>query len=110
MALDIAGRVLQRTVADGDPVVLEQIARAIDLLGSPAALRISISPLDRELVENALPGILEQARLTDGVDLVESDEVERGGCIVSSGGGSVDARIETQLDRIADALVPGRKR
>ena len=62
---------------------------------------------DREVLDRALPGVLEQARVTGGVEVIESDEVTPGGCIVSAGEGAVDARVQTQLDRIAEALVPG---
>ncbi|MCH2145828.1 MAG: hypothetical protein MK082_11885 [Phycisphaerales bacterium] len=107
LALEIARRVTRRTVAFDESICAEQIAEAIELLGRPASLRISVSPRDHELIERALPGLLEEARVTEGVELLATDEVQRGGCIVSTGEGTVDARMETQLTRIAEALVPG---
>ena len=61
----------------------------------------------RDVLERALPGLLEKAHLTEGIELVEVDEISRGGCMVSTVEGSVDARIETQLERITEALLPG---
>ncbi len=107
LAIEIARRVVRRTVEVDESICAEQVAEAIELLGRPTSLRISVSPHDRELIERALPGLLEQARVTEGVELLESDEVQRGGCVVSTGEGTVDARIDTQLARVAESLVPG---
>jgi len=41
-------------------------------------------------------------------DLREDVAVGRGGCVVRSARGSIDATIETQLERIAATLLPAR--
>lgn len=107
LAIELARRVVRRSIELDETVCVEQVAEAIELLGCPSSLRLTISPQDRPVLEAALPGLLERARLTDGVDLVESEDLERGDCVISTPEGSVDSRIETQLVRIADALLPG---
>lgn len=107
LAIELARRVVRRSIELDETVCVDQVAEAIELLGRPSSLRITISPLDRVVLERALPGVLERARLTEGIDLVESDELERGDCVVSTAEGSVDSRIETQLARITDTLLPG---
>jgi len=106
-ALEIARRVVQRTIEVDETVCIDQVSEALALLGRPGTLHISISPEDRDVLERALPDLLEKAHLTEGVELVETDEVPRGGCLVSTVEGTVDARIETQLVRITEALLPG---
>jgi flagellar biosynthesis/type III secretory pathway protein FliH len=39
---------------------------------------------------------------------VDDATVDAGGCRVDTDGGALDARLMTQLDRIADELVPWR--
>ena len=41
------------------------------------------------------------------VSIVAKDEVGRGGCVIRSSEGAVDARIETQFRRMRDGLVGG---
>jgi flagellar biosynthesis/type III secretory pathway protein FliH len=110
LAIEIARRVIHRTVEVDETICLDQVSEAIELLGRPAEMRISVCSADLEILEHALPGLLEKARMTDGIELIESNDVQRGGCLVSTGEGSVDAGIETQLARIAEALVPGGER
>jgi flagellar assembly protein FliH len=109
-ALEIARRVVQRTIEVDETVCIDQVAEALSLLGRPRTIHISISPDDRDVLERALPDLLEKAHLTEGVELVENDEIPRGGCLVSTVDGTVDARIETQLVRITQALLPGAER
>lgn len=107
LALRIVRRVIDRTVEVDETVCIQQVAEAIELLGRPGSLRLQIAAADRPIIEQALPGLLEKARVTEGVEIVESDEVARGGCIVSTADGEVDSRLETQLERITEALMPG---
>lgn len=106
-ALEIARRVVQRTIEVDETICIDQVGEALALLGRPGSLRLSISPDDREVLERALPGLLEKAHMTEGIELVESDEVSRGGCMVTTVEGTVDARIETQIARITETLLPG---
>ena len=110
LAIEIARRVTRRSIELDETICVDQISEAIELLGCPSSVRITISPEDRMVFETALPGVLERARLTEGVDVVESEDFERGDCVISTPEGSVDSRIETQLLRITDALLPGEAR
>ena len=40
---------------------------------------------------------------------VADDSIELGGCVVESDGGGLDARLETQLERMRDALLAARR-
>lgn len=71
-------------LADGtDPVVVRLNPGDIDALGEPA----SLAP-GRDLTVVADPG------------------VERGDCMLQVGGGRVDARLRTALDRVREVLAP----
>ena len=105
-AVDIAARVVHRVVESDESVCIDQVREALQIIGRPSQVRLSINPLDRAVISDALPGILEQAALTTDLELHEDDQVTRGGCIVSTPQGAVDATVETQVARIAEALVP----
>lgn len=106
-AVALASRLVHRTIEHDEQVCVEQVAGALELIGQQARLTITISPLDRAVLEHALPGVLEAARCAADVELLEDPALTRGGCIISTPEGSVDATLETQLRRIAETLVPG---
>ena len=105
-AVDIAARVVHRVVECDETVCIAQVREALQIIGRPSQVRLSINPLDRAVISDALPGILEKAALTTDLELFDDEQVTRGGCVVSTPQGAVDATVETQVARIAEALVP----
>ena len=105
-AVDIAARVVHRVVEYDESICIAQVREALQIIGRPSQVRLSINPLDRAVISDALPGILEKAALTTDLELFDDEQVTRGGCIVSTPQGAVDATVETQVARIAEALVP----
>ena len=51
------------------------------------------------------PELLSKLRSIEEVELTEDEEISPGGCVLRFGSGQIDARIETQLDRIAEELL-----
>lgn len=105
-AVDIAARVVHRVVECDESVCVDQVREALQIIGRPSQIRVSINPLDRTVLSDALPGVLEKAGLTTDLELHDDEQVTRGGCVISTPHGGVDATVETQIARIAEALVP----
>ncbi len=116
LAIRIAERVIKRSV-DMDPgVVADQVAAALGVIVRPTEVVISIHPDDRPIVERSLPGLLAAMSAIRHAEIMEDKSIARGGCVIRTrgngsasdpGGGEVDARLATQLDRIVAALLPG---
>ncbi|MEK6701264.1 MAG: FliH/SctL family protein [Planctomycetota bacterium] len=107
LALAIAQRVVKRKIAADPGVVVDQVQAVLEKLSRPTRLTVVINPADQESVRQALPALA--SRLIGGVhaELATDDAIARGSCVARSAGGEIDASIDTQLDRIAQALVPG---
>jgi flagellar assembly protein FliH len=106
-ALAAAQKIVFRIVQTDRTVVQDQLAEALSLLSQPSAVVVAVNPDDRALVEEVLPELVAQLRGCEHVALRDEPGISPGGCIVTTAGGEIDARIETQLDRIAEALAPG---
>lgn len=107
LALAIAQRIVLRIPQVDPTVVAEQLRESIELAGRPSRMVIEVAPDDRQLVEEVLPAIV--GRLGDGdadARLEENPEMARGGVVVRTDAGRVDASLERQLDRITEALLP----
>ncbi len=101
----LAQKIIARTVQTDGTVIEDQLAEALSMVSQPTSVLITIHPDDRETVNNILPELLEKAHNCEHADLAEDAAMQRGGCIVTTKGGCVDATIETQLDRIAQVLL-----
>ena len=109
VALAVAERILRRAVAAEPERVIDQVGAALGLLSSRTAVRVAVNPGDRTTLETAMPGILAAASACSHAELVDDETVGRGGCIVTTAEGRIDATLRTQLDRIVETLLPGAR-
>lgn len=106
-SVELAGRIVRRTIQHDPSVCQDQVAETLKLLGQPTRMQLSINPADRELIDQALPGLLAAAGGTPDLDVIENPSIGRGGCVLSTPQGTIDSTIEVQLDRIMQSLLPG---
>jgi|JI10StandDraft_1071094.scaffolds.fasta_scaffold222632_2 flagellar assembly protein FliH len=106
LSLGIASRVVQRMIRADPDIALGQLEMALELLGKATAVTVSCSVEDRDLLQANLPVVLERLGATLDVTFVADESISRGGVVVRVAEGGVDATIETQMDRIAEALLP----
>jgi len=108
-AIAVAEKVVRR-VAQGDPsIIADQLGEALAMISRPTSLEVLINPDDRPVVEQVLPELLARIARCERATLRDEPSIARGGCVVTTAGGRVDATIETQLARIAEALAPDRR-
>jgi flagellar biosynthesis/type III secretory pathway protein FliH len=107
-AYELARKVVLKLPEFDQEIVQRQIAEAVSLLMRPSALEVLIHPDDRPFVEELLPDIVKSIHHGVHATLATDESMARGGCIVRSGAGRIDATLETQLDRLADALLAAR--
>ncbi|HWB19052.1 MAG TPA: FliH/SctL family protein [Phycisphaerales bacterium] len=106
-AVEVARKVVRRKVESDSMIVQDQVAGALSALNRPTALTIRVNPDERKVIEEVMPKLKAGLETCEHIRLVDDERVGKGGCIVQTTGGAVDARIETQMDRIAEAIVTG---
>ncbi len=106
LALAMTQKIVRRVPKLDSTVVVDQVACAIDHVTRPCQIAVCVHPEDRALIESALPSLTERLGGTEHVKLEEDSGIERGGCVLRHGQGRIDATLQTQLDRITEALLP----
>lgn len=102
-ALSLARKIIQ-VEAEANPAVLQaQLARALDLLVTATNLEIRLNPADMEKAQAALPALFARRGESPAVVLKLDPSVGRGGCVVASGDGQVDGRLEEQWKQLLAA-------
>lgn len=109
LAIALAERVTHRQIEAQPELVADQMAEALTLVSRRSEATVRVHPEDRALIETILPDIISRIDTCSHVKLEDDAAIERGGCVVSTDGGQIDATISTQLDRIAETLLPGRR-
>jgi len=102
LALRIAEKVLTGELEARPELVLEVVRGALRRLTEPLPATLLVNPDDAELVR----GSLAEFSVEHGGELSvrEDRRVERGGCIVRTAAGEIDAQIEAQLERAAKVV------
>jgi flagellar assembly protein FliH len=102
LALQIAEKVLGGELVARPEVVLDVVRGALRRLTEPLPATLLVNPVDAELVRDSI----EELRGEHGGELTvrEDRRVERGGCLVRTAAGEVDAQIRAQLERAAKVV------
>ena len=104
LATAIAARVLQREAAIDRGLVLRTVERALEHLANHEHVTVRLNPADLEAVKTRRVELLENMDGVAKLTVVADESVTPGGCVASSNLMEVDARIESQLDAILNAL------
>lgn len=92
LALAVARRLVGEELDAHPERVRATVKDAIDRVRRAGRVRVRVSPADAADAEGL------------GAEVVEDASIERGGCVVESDLGEVDARIEVRLEALALAL------
>ncbi len=106
LTLAMAEKIVKRVPAVAPDVVVEQVAEAIDHVARPCDLTVRLHPEDRPLVAEAMPKLAARLDQAQHVELVDDETLTRGGCTIRYGKGRIDATLETQLQRLVEAILP----
>jgi flagellar assembly protein FliH len=107
LAVAIAEKIVKGEVASGRKVAAANVRRAVEIAVNRGTLEIRLNPRDHSLVEKYLPELTSEFSDIDSVELRDDPSVERGGCVVHTRKGKIDADLGTQLGEIERALLGG---
>ena len=103
LALEVA-----RRLVDGIPITAEMVEASISTamreVEESSRYAIFVNPQDLELLQKSTSSIL-AAGDSRQITVTASNEVSRGGCIVETPFGRVDARRETKFDLLKVAIL-----
>jgi flagellar assembly protein FliH len=104
LALEIAGKAIAGAL-DADPArVVDVIRGALRGLVERERVTILVHPDDLEIVRESAETLVRQLGGIEHCEVQEERRVQRGGAIVRSATGEIDARIATKLDRARELL------
>jgi flagellar assembly protein FliH len=104
LAMSIAAKIIGREVNDAR-TVQHMIAQTLTQVPMKRGLKIRLNPADaammQEMREKHAPSVV---IVPDDAEFVADAAISKGGCVIDSMLGRVDARIETQLELLDRAL------
>lgn len=102
--IEIARQVVKTEVTQNPQVVTEVLHNALRRVTDKDHVRIRVSLADAAEVRGMREDLL---NLMDGVknlEIVDDRRIGQGGCVVETNAGTIDAKIETQMDEVERVL------
>lgn len=105
LSLSVAKMLIHREVAQDPDLILGVVREALRQVEDRRRLLIKVHPEDWEHVKGFEPQLREAMHGIREMEIKEDAQVRRGGCLIESDSGIVDARIDTQVEEIATGLL-----
>lgn len=100
LAIEIAKKIVRREVRIDDQIILAMIKVALSYVGDARKMRIRVNPEDLQVVRQSLPQMTDFESAATAPELIGDPAVERGGFVIESDAGMVDARLGQQFQEI----------
>lgn len=104
LAMAIAERIVHTEVANNRQVVVENVRAALTRLVSREVVTLRVNPADHETIRQYRDSIIEASDV-EHLRVVEDQRVDRGGVLVETDAGTIDAKIATQLREAKRAIL-----
>jgi len=104
MILMIARKVIKDEIVERREVVINNIKEAIKRVKDRDRIDIRVNFADLDMTTAHKDELIKMMESLKKVNIYEDSRVERGGCIIETDVGAIDARISVQLDAIEEAI------
>jgi flagellar assembly protein FliH len=105
LSVAIAEKIVRRELHSRPQVVETVLREALELASGTSRLRMRLNPHDLEMLGARAQQIVEGLATCGDAAFVADASISRGGCVLETEHGVIDARVETHLERIASELL-----
>jgi flagellar assembly protein FliH len=105
LAIAIAEKILHRELEIQPEIAVELVRETLDLAAGSSRLLLRMHPKDVTLLGPHADDVVRAASRCGEVEIAADPSIARGGCVIETQHGTIDARLETQLERIMSELV-----
>lgn len=88
-----------------EDLIIKTLNEAFSRVSTQTDIVLRVNPLDFNLVEEWTPKIQDRFKNLTSIKVFEDSKVDRGGCLVETDFGEIDARIATQISRLEEKIL-----
>ena len=107
LALRIAEKIIGHDVERDPGLLMDTIAQATEAARNAQQLTIRVHPEVGKFLRGRMPQLMEKIGVTKVVSIKDDAEItDKGGCVLETPFGTIDARLQTQLEVLKQTLLP----
>lgn len=103
LAIEISRQIIGFAAIESEKLVIEQINKVFSELKDEEVFKIELNPDDINVLKKVKSDIFNYFE-NNKIDIVSSQNLERGSCILHTSAGIIDGRLSKQLEHIHKAL------
>jgi flagellar assembly protein FliH len=105
LAVSIAEKIIGYQADTNDSVILKMVNDSINRAVVKGQVIIRVNPMDYAILDSKMDELVKSAGENTSIDIIKDNAVNRGGCTINTGLSTVDASIDSQLEKIKQALM-----
>lgn len=106
LAISCAGKIICREIALDDDIISACVDEALNESGVRGRVRLLLNPIDLNQIESDKSRLLSKHPEILELELGSGEGIERGGCIVETINGRIDASLPGKLEELRRLLTP----
>jgi flagellar biosynthesis/type III secretory pathway protein FliH len=104
LALQIAGKVIEREVENMPDMAVNVVHSALEEMDARTAIRVRVHPDDFEVLQRRWSQVVPSGIGAEKIELQPDERVQPGGGVIETAHGQVDAQLDTKLTQLGSAL------
>lgn len=104
IAMTVARKILAREIEENPLTILPIVKAALGEVSDQEQLILHVSPADYDFVVQAKPELQAALSRDNGLSIIADESLKDGDCVVDSPYGTIDARIDVQLEMLKAVL------
>ncbi len=109
LAFEIAKKVVHQEISANPDLILYVVREALKKAAGSQNLTVRLNPQDVAVLEKGKEERLPELKKFERLEIVADEKIERGGCILETDSGLLDAQLAVQLKKIEEALLEGSR-
>jgi type III secretion protein L len=110
LALKVAEKIIGHELDHNKDEIAQIVGNALETVRQQRDIIVRVHPTDLKNLEAAKPQLIARLGRAKDIDLRGDQSIKRGGCIIDTEIGTIDAQLETQLEQVTTILLGGRAR
>lgn len=101
----MARKVVKVITKTQEGIISENVLSALKKVKSRGNVTIRVNTTDLKLTTEHIDDFIKQVEKIEGITVIEDGSIEKGGCIVDTDFGSIDAKISSQLSELEERIL-----
>ncbi|MCD2373799.1 flagellar assembly protein FliH [Borreliella burgdorferi] len=102
LVMQIAIKVIKRITDSQKDIVLENVNEVLKRVKDKTQITIRVNLDDLDIVRHKKSDFISRFDIIENLEIIEDPNIGKGGCIIETNFGEIDARISSQLDKIEE--------